>query len=193
MNRGTFSSLKDNFFSLFATTIIAFLNFNTAMVLVPGDWDDIKIWFAIPVSLIACILFDNKVSEEYMRERLKGFAKATLNWINIQRERLTQTRLGSIRLETYIYLFQLFEAPFLETSVISIINRLGCTIYLITEFIVSAYLLLEREDLPWFMSIAPILAGLLNLGTGILKGHLIVYPKALKQLRKKYQQYYEEV
>ncbi|MFM6627810.1 MAG: hypothetical protein ACKPI8_00420, partial [Microcystis panniformis] len=167
--------------------------FNTAMVLVPGDWDDIKIWFAIPVSLIACILFDNKVSEEYMRERLKGFAKATLNWINIQRERLSQTRLGSIRLETYIYLFQLFEAPFLETSVISIINRLGCTIYLITEFIVSAYLLLEREDLPWFMSISPILAGLLNLGTGILKGHLIVYPKALTQLRKKYQQYYEEV
>lgn len=94
MDRDTFSSLKDNFFSLFATTIIAFLNFNTAMVLVPGDWDDIKIWFAIPVSLIACILFDNKVSEEYMRERLKGFAKATLNWINIQRDRLSKTRLG---------------------------------------------------------------------------------------------------
>ncbi|CCI05283.1 membrane hypothetical protein [Microcystis aeruginosa PCC 9443] len=182
-----------HFRSLVATVIIACLNSNTFMLLVPGDWADIKMLLAFPCAFAACILFDNKVSEEYMRERLKGFARSTLNWINIQRERLSQTRLGSIRLETYIYLFQLFEAPFLETSLISIINRLGCIIYLIVEFISGAYLLLEREDLPWFMSIAPILAGLLNLATGIFKGHLIVYPKALTQLRKKYQQYYEEV
>lgn len=182
-----------HFLSLVATTIIAFLNFNTAMVLVPGDWDDIKILFAFPVSWIACILFDHTVSEEYMRERLKGFARSTLNWINIQRERFSQTRLGAIRLETYIHLFQLFEAPFLETSVISIRNRFGCIIYLIVEFISGAYLLIKREDLPWLIMIAPILAGLLNLATGIFKGHRIVYPKALTQLRKKYQQYYEDI
>jgi hypothetical protein len=63
----------------------------------------------------------------------------------------------------------------------------------IVEFISGAYLLIEREDLPWLIMIAPILAGLLNLATGIFKGHRIVYPKALTQLRKKYQQYYEDI
>jgi hypothetical protein len=178
------------FFSWFATTIIAFLNFNTAMVLVPGDWDNIKVWFAFPISFIACLLFDHTVSEEYSRERLRRFAESTLKWINSQKERLSQSRLGKIRLEAYLYLHGLFESPFLEPSKLSIINRIWCGIYLITEFIVGAYLLQQRElDIPWFVMIAPILAGLLNLATGILKGQLIVYPKALAELRQKYEQY----
>jgi hypothetical protein len=126
------------FFSWFATTIIAFLNFNTAMVLVPGDWDNIKVWFAFPISFIACLLFDHTVSEEYSRERLRRFAESTLKWINSQKERLSQSRLGKIRLEAYLYLHGLFESPFLEPSKLSIINRIWCGIYLITEFIVGA-------------------------------------------------------
>jgi hypothetical protein len=47
----------------------------------------------------------------------------------------------------------------------------------------------QELDIPWFVMIAPILAGLLNLATGILKGQLIVYPKALAELRQKYEQY----
>ena len=110
---------------------------------------------------------------------------------NIDFEQLiTQSRLGKIRLEAYLYLHGLFESPFLEPSKLSIINRIWCGIYLITEFIVGAYLLQQQElDIPWFVMIAPILAGLLNLATGILKGQLIVYPKALAELRQKYEQY----
>lgn len=182
------------FFSFCATSVIAVLNVNTAMVLVSGEWDHIKILSALPISFIACLLFDHTVAEEYSRERLRKFAESTLQWINSQRQRLSESPLGRIRLDQYLYLYELFEAPLLQPSKISVVNRIWCSIYLITEFIVGVYLLKEREfKLPWLVMIAPILAGLLNLATGLLRGHLIVYPKSLVQLRNKYEEYQENI
>ena len=179
-----------SFFSWLATAVIAFLNVNTAMMLVPGDWNDIKLIFAIPISLIACLLFDNMVAQEYCRERLRRFAQSTLKWINSEKERLSQSPLGKIRVEEYFSLYRMFESPFLEPSMTAIVNRTWCSCYFIVELIMGVYFLNEKQpDLNWLFMIAPILAGLLNLATGLLKGQLIVYPKALAELRKKYKEY----
>lgn len=182
------------YISYIATAIIASLNVNTAMILIPADWEHIKFTFAFPVAFTACLLFDRKVGEEYSSYRLRLLAETTEDWIEKQKQRLTETPLGKIRYEEYTTLFTLFEAPFLKRSKLSLIHYLWIIPYLLIEFIIGVYLLQQREfDLPLWVAIAPFLAGLLNIGTGLLKGKLIFYPNALKELRKKYEDYEENL